>query len=190
MNYGKRLPPDLRFSRFPTSSVSLFSILMTLPNITDVAQRELILTMLSCLRSRRPQIELRHHRTKPKSPTTITVPIPHFAPAIDLPAALPTTGDTESSQEFLTDDPALKVAVVGTQFVVKHGKGLNLQEGRMMIFIRQKTTVPVPCVFALFEEDGRAFIMMERIYGRTLREVWDINDDHKKKTTSLKGFLQ
>lgn len=61
-----------------------------------------------------------------------------------------------------------------------------------MLFIQQRTHVPVPRVFALYREsDERSFIVMERIHGHTLDEIWHTFDDRKKMMIAiqLKGYI-
>jgi len=110
----------------------------------------------------------------------IPVSVPYYAPAKDLPAPLPTTAEIESSDQILKDG-AVKVVSVGTDFVVKYGKWLNLEEGRMMIFIQQSARVSVPRVFALYHDNGKNFIVMGRIHGQTLQATWHTFGDEKKQ---------
>ena len=53
---------------------------------------------------------------------------------------------------------------------MKFGLGVNLIEGENMLFVREKTNIPIPRVFALYSapETGKNFIVMERILGQTL----------------------
>ncbi|EXJ82297.1 hypothetical protein A1O3_06110 [Capronia epimyces CBS 606.96] len=126
--------------------------------------------------------------------SSLTIPsAPYYAPVVDLPAPLPTTAEIESSGEYMRDETyATKVVAVGPHFVAKYGKWLNLEEGRMMMFIRQQTRVPVPRVYALYHDNGHNFIVMERIHGHTLKETWDTFDDPKKREiiTHLKEYLR
>ena len=122
---------------------------------------------------------------------TTPVSVPYYAPAIDLPAPLPTAAEIESSDQILKDE-AMKVVAVGTHFVVKYGKWLSLEEGRMMVFIQQRTRVPVPRVFALYHDDGMNFIVMERIHGLTLQATWHTFGDQEKREiiSQLKGYVE
>ncbi|KIW63488.1 hypothetical protein PV04_10320 [Phialophora macrospora] len=119
------------------------------------------------------------------------VSVPYYAPAIDLPAPLPTTAEIENSDQILKDG-AVKVVAVGTHFIVKYGKRLNLEEGRMMVFVQQSTRVPVPRVSALYQDNGKNFIVMEKIHGQTLQDAWDTFDDRKKQEiiSHLKGYVK
>lgn len=122
-------------------------------------------------------------------------PFPISSPffATDLPAALPTTAEIENSQHILKATTHSKVVAVGQHFVVKYGVGLNLEEGRMMIFIQQRTRIPVPRVFALYHEtEGKSFIVMERIHGQPLTELWNLYTETEKENlvAQLKGLLE
>ena len=112
----------------------------------------------------------------------LTISVPYYAPATDLPAPLPTAPEIESAQEVLNERSTVRVIAIHTHFVVKYGEGVNLEEGRMMIFIRQRTRVPVPRVFALYHDDnGQSFIVMERINGKTLEETWHTLENKQKE---------
>ncbi len=112
----------------------------------------------------------------------IPVSIPYYAPTTDLPAALPTISEIENAQEVLKDRSIVRIVAIRSHFVVKFGEGVNLDEGRMMIFMRRRTQVPVPRVFALYDDgNGKSFIVMERINGKTLEETWHIFDEQQKK---------
>ena len=119
------------------------------------------------------------------------VSIPYHTPATDLPAPLPTAAEIKSSDQILKDG-ATKVVAVGTHFVVKYGKRLNLEEGRMMVFLQQNTLIPVPRVFALFPNDGTNFIVMERIQGQTLQAAWNTFGEQTKQEiiSQLKRYME
>jgi len=111
-----------------------------------------------------------------------------------LPAPLPTTDQIEQSKDVLLDSGAGKVVVVGSHFVVKYGGGVNLEEGRTIMFVGENTTVPVPRVYALFNnaDTRKNYIIMERIYGKTLADEWSSLQKPEKQwiTTQLKEHLQ
>ena len=129
----------------------------------------------------------------PAAALSLTSPIsvPYYAPTSDLPAPLPTTAEIESSAQILKNG-AVKVVAVGTHFVVKYGKRLNLEEGRMMVFVQQNTRVPVPQVFALYQQDGKNFIVMQKVHGQTLQATWHTFGDRKKREiiSQLKGYVE
>jgi hypothetical protein len=47
-----------------------------------------------------------------------------------------------------------RVVGVGEHFIVKYGALVNLQEGKTMLFLKQSTTVPTPCIYALYQKPG------------------------------------
>ncbi|EXJ92921.1 hypothetical protein A1O3_01477 [Capronia epimyces CBS 606.96] len=120
------------------------------------------------------------------------VSIPYYAPAAALPAALPTTAEIKRSVEVLSQRSTAKVVTVGSHFVAKYGR-LNLEEGRMMIFVQQHSQVPVLRVFALYRDDEEetSYIVMERIHGQTLKVIWDTLDDQQNIviTTQLREYI-
>ncbi len=55
-----------------------------------------------------------------------------------------------------------------------------------MIFVQQHTQVPVPRVFALYQDDdGTSLIVMERIHGHTLQEAWHTFGRGEKKKIAM-----
>jgi tRNA A-37 threonylcarbamoyl transferase component Bud32 len=119
------------------------------------------------------------------------ISIPYYAPATDLPTRLPTISEIENAQEVLRERSIATVVAIGSHFVVKYGEGVDLDEGRMMIFMRQRTKVSVPRVFALYPNNGKSFIVMERINGTTLEETWHEFDDKQKMmiVAQLKKYI-
>ncbi|BDD57415.1 hypothetical protein MPDQ_005536 [Monascus purpureus] len=101
-----------------------------------------------------------------------TVKLPFYA--TDIPSPLPTDAEIEDAPDISLVYGGRRVVQVGHHFVVKFGKGVDLMEGENMLFVRAKTKVPVPRVFALYSnpETGKKFIVMERIIGQTLLSVW------------------
>ncbi|CAG8205259.1 unnamed protein product [Penicillium salamii] len=94
--------------------------------------------------------------------------------ATDLPCPLPTGTEIENAPDISMEYGGRRIVGVGQHYVVKFGLGVNLIEGENMLFVRQKTTISVPRVFALYSdpETGKNFIVMERILGQTLLSAW------------------
>ena len=100
--------------------------------------------------------------------------IKYEAPEDSLPAPLPTTSEILTSEEFYTKTKSGDFTVrVSTHYVAKYGPDpIHLQEGDNMLFIKQATTIPVPTVYKVYEEDGTNFLVMEHVPGKTLKELW------------------
>jgi aminoglycoside phosphotransferase (APT) family kinase protein len=71
-------------------------------------------------------------------------------------------------------DRSSKVVRVGDHFVAKYGPQTKrrIQEGLNMIFVSQNLTTPVPLVYALYEEKGNAYLLMQNVTGHTLEHLW------------------
>ncbi|KIX92091.1 uncharacterized protein Z520_12175 [Fonsecaea multimorphosa CBS 102226] len=117
----------------------------------------------SCPRTLKPEVT----QAQPFS-----ISIPYYASATELPARLPTTKDIERSRGVLSERLTAKVVTVGPHFVVKYGKGIDLEEGRMMMFVQSRARMPVPRVYAIYHDRGKNFIVMERVNGQTLHALW------------------
>lgn len=59
------------------------------------------------------------------------------------------------------------------RFVVKYGPGTKIREGNNLIFVPQHLSpLAIPRLWAVYEEDGDVFIIMECFDGDTLRDIW------------------
>lgn len=55
-----------------------------------------------------------------------------------------------------------------------------------MKYMRESAGTPVPCVYALYAEMGKNYIM-EQIHGKTLQDTWETLSESEKKTTLQSG---
>ncbi|KAL2138109.1 hypothetical protein VTI28DRAFT_7466 [Corynascus sepedonium] len=124
--------------------------------------------------------------------------IPYFAPAERLPAPLPSIEEIEAGQEMGPEKciAGQRVVRVGQHFVVKHGWWVRPVEGLNMLYVSDHTTVAVPHVYAIYQQEdakGRrcTYIVMEYVDGRPLNECWSSLGSEVKETISsqLRGVL-
>ncbi|EKG16072.1 Aminoglycoside phosphotransferase [Macrophomina phaseolina MS6] len=76
--------------------------------------------------------------------------------------------------------------------ILKKGPTVRMAEAEAMRFVRARLPgVPVPEVYQSFIKDDLGFILMEKIEGRPLSEVWDRLDDEKCAYVieQLRGFI-
>ncbi|KAG7285364.1 hypothetical protein NEMBOFW57_009990 [Staphylotrichum longicolle] len=103
--------------------------------------------------------------------------LPYFAPAELLPGPLPTVAEILASKQRLSHDALNRVYLVGDHYAVKYGGRTSVQEGENMIFVQQSTSIPVPKVYAIFQDEVRGykvtFIVMEYIPGVLLNRAWN-----------------
>jgi serine/threonine protein kinase len=133
----------------------------------------------------RPRLPLLFRMSAQDSINSIS--FPYESSPDDLPVSLPTTDQIEGSEDVLLERLGAKVVTVGSYFVVKYGYGVNLEEGRTMMFVREYTTDLVPRVYALFNDPktGKKYIIMERIHGRTLADEWSSLEDYERRELCL-----
>ena len=109
------------------------------------------------------------------TPSSVMFPVhfPYFANPETLPRPIPTLDEIKHSEELLYESGGRKVVGVGP-YVVKFGRQVDLAEGENMLFVAHTTSVPVPFVYALFRDpqDGKGYIIMERILANTLKAQW------------------
>lgn len=114
--------------------------------------------------------------------------IPFYA--TDLPCPLPTDAEIENAPDISMIYGGRRIVEVGQHFVVKFGLGVDLIEGENMLFVQENTKIRVPRVYALYtnSESRKKYIVMERIFGQTVRSAWPNLAPSEK--TSLLGDLK
>jgi hypothetical protein len=115
-----------------------------------------------------------------------TESIGHCAPLHSLPSRLPSQDEIARSSEFFSKRAGCAVVGVGRHYVVKYGSQVDLNEGETMLHVARSTAVRVPQVFALFrdEENKKNYIIMERIHGETLEQLWPSLSQVEKEEVS------
>jgi hypothetical protein len=112
---------------------------------------------------------------------------PYFADLEALPRPIPTSDEIECAEEFLYEAGGSKVVGIGP-YVVKFGRQVDLLEGENMLFVAHSTSVPVPLVYALFQDPlhEKSHIVMERISGKTLKSEWPFLNNTQKEAIATK----
>jgi len=114
------------------------------------------------------------------------VNLPYYAN--DIPSPLPTNAEIEAAPDISLEYGARRIVEIGSHFVVKFGKGVNLIEGENMIFVRKNTRIDISRIYALYSDTdtGKNYIVMERIAGETLLLLWTQLSLSEKKTVVMK----
>lgn len=75
--------------------------------------------------------------------------------------------------------------------VSKYGKRVNLNEAETIKFIKENTTIPVPNILEYYTKDGKNYIVMDRIDGKTLEsELSNLNAEELENILlELKGYV-
>ncbi|KAG9245764.1 hypothetical protein BJ878DRAFT_533671 [Calycina marina] len=94
-----------------------------------------------------------------------------------MPAPLPTTAEILASKEILKGVEAWadrKVVGVGEHFIVKFGAHNDQVEGDNRLFLEQNNCGEfAPRLYAMWKaEDGKLYLVMERLRGKTLECLW------------------
>ena len=66
--------------------------------------------------------------------------------------------------------------------ILKVGISVKLSEAEAMRFVASKTSIPVPTVHDVYEKEGNTYILMSRVHGKPLGEVWDSLCTEQKAT--------
>ncbi|KAI1804867.1 kinase-like protein [Daldinia bambusicola] len=81
---------------------------------------------------------------------------------------------------------------ISKNVIVKCGPWVHLTEAATMIFVAQNTSIPVPRVHCSFIHKNKAYIVMERIQGDNLCNVWNKLSEEDKDIilSQLRCMLQ
>lgn len=79
---------------------------------------------------------------------------------------------------------------VGEHFAVKYGWLVRPSEGQNALYVREKSSVPVPRIYAIYQQEdtkGRncTYIVMGYIDGRALNECWGTLGTEAKEAIAL-----
>lgn len=98
-----------------------------------------------------------------------------------LPGKLPSCDGIEAAasdeEALLVNQTARKVLFIG-KFVVKYGAAcqVDLLEGQTILFLHRKRrrlfSLTIPRIYALFQKEGKHYIIMERLEGSTMQDEW------------------
>ncbi|KAI4869616.1 kinase-like domain-containing protein [Hypoxylon rubiginosum] len=137
------------------------------------------------------------------------VELPYFAPEDQLPAPLPTFEElvpimsklmyldiedqiyekdqkdrgeiTEDDNLFMNDRYDFRDTVrFSKDYVVKIGLHVSSNEALSMIYLKENTSIPVPTVYAFYEQDCYRVLIMEYIEGVSLHEY--IKGEHPRRS--------
>lgn len=102
----------------------------------------------------------------------VTVDLPYYA--TDLPSSLSTEVDINAAADITPVYIGWRVVEIGSYYMIKYGRGVNLIKGENMLYVWRDISVLVPRVYALFSnlETPKKYIVMECIPGQTLLLLW------------------
>jgi len=77
------------------------------------------------------------------------------------------------------------------KYILKIGTD-NTNEAETMMFVREKTTLPVPRVISHWTHGGHTYILMEKMSGATLESLWPIlsADERHSILAQLKCYIE
>ncbi|OAA44101.1 phosphotransferase enzyme family protein [Beauveria brongniartii RCEF 3172] len=115
---------------------------------------------------------------------------PFFAPALQLPATLPSPEDIESCNKVIKEGYGRRIIHIGEHFIVKYGTRVSVMEGQNLLYVKKTKTVPIPEVYALYTKlnlEGKTvtYIIMEYIRGETLETAWPKLSPDEKRNVAL-----
>lgn len=128
-------------------------------------------------------------------------PITDDAPQIDVVLSTPdfsildpdAVKDAANDENIIFNWGGVKIVKLSPDMVVKYGSHVTVVEAKSMAFVSEKTTVPVPKVFACYsygpiqrdvDDYGSLFdtyIFMSYVEGQTLDTVWESYDETTKR---------
>lgn len=89
--------------------------------------------------------------------------------------------DIRSSAAVIKQRTGQKIVAVSSDVLVKYGQSTTECEGQTLLYLEQcVTNFPAPRLYAMYNDDGDFFIVMERIPGPTLDIMWPhLSEDDK-----------
>ncbi|KAF2190020.1 hypothetical protein K469DRAFT_560419 [Zopfia rhizophila CBS 207.26] len=116
--------------------------------------------------------------------------LPYYPDPMSLPPKLPTVKEIDPTQDIPSDQLARKVVGIADHFVVKYGVGADLLKGKMMLFLQQSTSIPVPRVYAWFHlpDTKKNHIIVGHISGTALDLEWPKMDQAAKNAVVSKHY--
>ncbi|KAF5535259.1 phosphotransferase enzyme family [Fusarium phyllophilum] len=121
----------------------------------------------------------------PPNPESWTFEVIFQETSEGLPEPLPSIEDIENAPHRIKDQTSRSTAVLSDHYVAKFGAGVEPLEAENMRFVRKSTNLHVPKVFAVYKRNIRdgvtvTYIVMERIHGQTLQNIWtDLQESEK-----------
>ena len=84
-----------------------------------------------------------------------------------------------------------RVIFLTSNYCIKHGPFLHLNEAAAMKVVAERTTVPVPKVYCAFERKGSTYILMERIDGKMIADRWIRRSEQSQAAllAQLRGYI-
>ncbi|KAK5108701.1 hypothetical protein LTR62_008106 [Meristemomyces frigidus] len=105
------------------------------------------------------------------------------------PAKLPTVAEMRTSHAVLSERSCQTVVAVTPEIVVKFGRSTQAREGQTLLFLEKCVPqVPAPRLYAMFYDAGDLFLVMERIPGLSLDQIWSALSEEGK--TALTAQLR
>jgi len=104
---------------------------------------------------------------------------------------LPSVEDVHASKDVLYSMGSGTVAGMGPDIIVKYGERVRLSEAEAMKYIGENTNIPVPAVLKAFEWEGKTYIYMTRLPGKTLEDCLDKFSDSQLEriVEQLAGYV-
>lgn len=113
------------------------------------------------------------------------VSLPYKSDSLPL-SAIPTAAEIRACTNILWDGTRTVVAL-NDGVIVKYDGGLDATEGQNLMYLeRFAPKVPAPRLYAMFEEDGMTYLIIQRIPGVPLDSIWKALTDSEENGITAK----
>ncbi|KAI1328635.1 kinase-like domain-containing protein [Xylariaceae sp. FL0255] len=94
-------------------------------------------------------------------------------------------GEAKVLDQF--EKPGRYTVQIGEEFIVKHGKEIDLVEGENMLLVKKYTNIPIPELYAMYEHEpsGNKVLIMEYVKSQPLSELYDEASEEQKAAIGI-----
>lgn len=86
---------------------------------------------------------------------------------------LPTTVEIRACDHVLHERHAAKIVAISDEVVVKFGGGVTEAEGQALVYLeRHVPQIPAPRLYSMYHDSDQLFLVMQRIPGTQLEQLW------------------
>lgn len=109
--------------------------------------------------------------------------LPYVRDPDQLPATLPTIDEIRNASDIVSQRTGQTIVIVGSTFLIKYGRATPEREGQTLLYLEHALPkLPVPRLYAMYHDGADLFVVMERIHGPNLNDIWQRLTHNEKES--------